>query len=163
MIPFSTYFRTLGPAETRSVTVHGRPGVPDGEYGLFEFYCDEPDCDCRRVIFQVIAAPPVQRNMATINYGWESAEFYSEWAGDPALGEEMQGVSLEPFGEQSRYASDLLALVSELLEDEAYVDRLKEHYRLFKEEVARRAERRRNAPQWRRSSPGKRKKPDRNP
>ena len=35
MIPFSTYFRELGPAETRSVKVQGRNDIPDGEYGLF--------------------------------------------------------------------------------------------------------------------------------
>jgi hypothetical protein len=159
VIPFSTYFRTLGPAETRSVRVHGRPGVPDGEYGLFEFYCDQPGCDCRRVIFQVIAGPPVLRNVATINYGWESAEFYSEWSGIPELGQEMEGASLEPFGEQSPYSRALLDLVRELLEDEAYVDRLKEHYRLFREEVARRAERRQRGLQWKKPSSKPRKRP----
>jgi hypothetical protein len=158
MIPFSTYFRTLGPAETRSVSVRGRPGVPDGEYGLFEFYCEDPKCDCRRVIFQVISAPPGLRTRATINYGWESAEFYGAWMGDPEMGAKMQGPSLEPFGEQSQYAQALLELVGDLLKDEAYLDRLKEHYRLFKEEVGRRAERPQNRPGWRKASVRSRKK-----
>jgi len=29
------------------------PGIPDGEYGFVELYCDEPDCDCRRVVIDI--------------------------------------------------------------------------------------------------------------
>jgi hypothetical protein len=43
------------------------------------------------------------------------------------------------------------------LQDEAYVRRLQEHYRLFKEAVAARQERKRNRPQWRRPSPKRRR------
>ena len=84
-------------------------------------------------------------------------EFYAKWIGDPESGAEMQGASLEPFGEQSPYALALLELVKWVLQDESYVRRLQEHYWLFKEAVAKRDEARRNRPTWRRSRAGRRK------
>ena len=114
-----------------------RATIPDGEYALVEFYCDEPDCDCRRVIFHVISAPPDVRIWATINYGWETLEFYARWMhGDAETAAEMQGASLEPFGPQSQYSQAFLELVKWVLQDDAYVRRLQTHYRLFKEAVA---------------------------
>lgn len=158
MIPFYTHFRDLAARETRTITLFGQPGLPDGEFGLVEFYCDEPDCDCRRVIFRVVAAPPDLRTYATINYGWESLEFYTDWMhGAAETAAQVQGASLEPFGAQSPYAAAFLGLVKSVLQDEAYVRRLQEHYRLFKEAVAARQERRRNRPQWRRASARRRK------
>jgi hypothetical protein len=158
MIPFYTHFPDLAARETRTITLHGRAGLPDGEYGMVEFYCDEPDCDCRRVIFRVVSAPPEMRTYATINYGWESLEFYTKWMhGDAKLAAQMQGAELEPFGPQSKYSQAFLELVKWVLQDEAYVRRLQEHYRLFKEAMAVRQERRRNRPQWRRPSPKRRR------
>ena len=158
MIPFYTHFPDLAAQETRTITLHGRADLPDGKYGLVEFYCDEPDCDCRRVIFRVVSAPPEMRTYATINYGWESLEFYAGWMhGDDKTAAEMQGACLEPFGPQSQYSAAFLELVKWALQDEAYVRRLQEHYRLFKEAMAARQEQRRNRPQWRRPSSKRRR------
>jgi hypothetical protein len=157
VIPFYTHFPDLAARETRTITLHGRGDIPDGEYGLVEFYCDEPDCDCRRVIFRVVSAPPHSRVWATINYGWESPEFYAQWVGDVETGAEMAGASLEPFGVQSQYSQTILELVRWVLQDETYVRRLQEHYRLFKQAVAARQGARDNRPQWRRASPKRRK------
>ncbi len=131
--PILHVFSRPGRPRNRTITLHGRAGLPDGEYGLVEFYCDEPDCDCRRVIFRVVSAPPDMRTYATINYGWESLEFYAGWMhGDVETAAEMQGASLEPFGPQSQYSAAFLELVKWALQDEAYVSRLQEHYRLLK-------------------------------
>ena len=54
MIPFAERFPELGARETRSVTAIHRPDLPDGEYGFLELYCDEPGCDCRRVMIDVL-------------------------------------------------------------------------------------------------------------
>jgi hypothetical protein len=56
MVPFMERFPEVGARETRSMTVTDRQDLPDGEYGFLEFYCDEPGCDCRRVMLDVIAA-----------------------------------------------------------------------------------------------------------
>ncbi len=74
---------------------------------------------------------------ATINYGWESQEFYTRWMhGDAKAAAGMRGASLEPFGPQSPYASALLRYCVELLlADPAYVARLQRHYRMVKDVV----------------------------
>ena len=80
MIPFAERFPELGARETRSVTAIHRPDLPDGEYGFLELYCDEPGCDCRRVMIDVL--PPEtgwSKIWATISYGWESLDFYRKW------------------------------------------------------------------------------------
>jgi hypothetical protein len=158
MIPFYTHFSDLAARETRTITLRGRADIPDGEYGLVEFYCDEPDCDCRRVIFRVVSAPPDMRTYATINYGWESLAFYTRWMhGDAKTAAMMQGATLEPFGPQSQHSAAFLELVKIVLQDAVYVRRLQEHYRLFKEALAARHGPRRNQSQWRRASPKRRR------
>lgn len=42
MRPFIDLFPELGARETRSVTIFGHETLPDGPYGFFELYCDEP-------------------------------------------------------------------------------------------------------------------------
>jgi hypothetical protein len=54
MTPFMERFPEVGARETRSVTVTNRQDLPDGEYGFLEFYCNEPGCDCRRVMIDVL-------------------------------------------------------------------------------------------------------------
>ena len=54
--PFYELFPELAPRETRSVTIKNDPSLPDGEYGLIEAYCNEPGCDCRRVMFNIFTS-----------------------------------------------------------------------------------------------------------
>lgn len=137
MTPFYSRFRELAFNEMRSATIRGRRDLPDGEYGFLELYCDDPACDCRRVLINVVT-PKGSQVLATINYGWESIEFYTEWMhGDKKLGREMQGASLDFLNPQSQYADALLNLFKWVLEDQAYVERLKRHYMLFKGAVRR--------------------------
>jgi hypothetical protein len=77
MVPFYTQFPEIAARETRSIIVWGQDDLPDGEYGFLEFYCNEKNCDCRRVIFSVTEAEQPNKILATINYGWESARFYA--------------------------------------------------------------------------------------
>ena len=56
--------------------------VPDGDYDFVEFYCDELDCNCQRVVIVVIPSDLSQQPLAAVNYGWESKEFYREWSHD---------------------------------------------------------------------------------
>jgi len=59
------------------MVVEEQQELPVGEYGFMEFYCDEPGCDCRRVIIRVLR-PDTGWNKpwATINYGWGNLDFY---------------------------------------------------------------------------------------
>src|SRR5947208_1593470 len=82
MIPFMERFRELAARETRSVTVAGRTEIPDGEYAFVEFFCDEPACDCCRVMIVVLKSDTGWSKIwASINYGWESLDFYKRWGG----------------------------------------------------------------------------------
>jgi hypothetical protein len=135
MTPFVEKFPQLGPAETRFIKAMGAPDLPDGEYGFFEFYCNEPGCDCRRVSIIVLRPETGWRKFwATISYGWESVDFYRKWSygQDP---QEMQGPSLDTLNVQSQYSSALLELFREVLRSPGYVGRLKRHYQMFRASV----------------------------
>lgn len=135
MTPFHSRFLDLAAHETRSLHVLTAGGkLPIGEYSLLEWFCDEPECDCRRVLVQVVPAGRPNEVLAVINYGWESAEFYTEWMhGDAKAGSEITNASLDPLHPQSGYADYLLELFRDIVgTDPDYVARLARHYELFK-------------------------------
>ena len=136
MAPFYEKFRDLAFKETRSATVRAFKGLPDGEYAFLEYYCNEPGCDCRRVHIVAISRDTPGKILATINYGWESIEFYKKWAEYESDDEDYRGPILEPFGQQTELAPYLLELFKSVaLEDPRYVDRLRRHYRMFKQVI----------------------------
>jgi hypothetical protein len=134
--PFFSKFPKTAVTETRALTVYDHPLLPPGEYGFIELFCDEPGCDCRRVMFN-IHIPESPKPLAVVAYGWETREFYAKWFGkdDPDIIRELQGPCLNTMSPQSPLAPALLAETIELLEDEAYVERIKRHYDMFRQEV----------------------------
>lgn len=133
MEPFHMRVPEIGAREYRSFTALGIAGLPEAEYGFMEFYCNDPSCDCRRVQLVVFAPEVSKRFLATISYGWESLEFYKKRFGFMSKEDSPCDPMLEPFGEQSPYSETLLDCCKRfLLSDEAYVERLKRHYHLFK-------------------------------
>ncbi len=135
MTPFHSRFLDLAARETRSLHVlTGGGKLPIGEYTLLEWFCEEPDCDCRRVLVQVVPAGRPNEVLAVINYGWESAEFYTQWMhGDAEAGSEIANASLDPLHYQSGYSEYLLDLFRNVVDtDPDYVARLARHYELFK-------------------------------
>lgn len=132
MVPFYTRFRELASREMRSATIRGWEDLPDGEYGFLELYCDDSQCDCRRVLIQVIARSEPASAWATINYGWESEAFYFRRLGNAELAKECTRPTLDPLNPQSPYAPAALRLFEIVVQDQAYVQRLQRHYALFK-------------------------------
>ena len=157
-MPFTALYEhlpELAMRETRTITiVSDINSLPQGSYMLVEMYCDEPNCDCRRVIFTVKASFSKQP-VAIIAYGWEDKDFYARWYHHDKDGsqgvsydklsktdkrdiDELKGPCLNLFSRQSKYASDILNLFAEnILKDELYVERLKRHYTVFKRKVSR--------------------------
>ena len=136
---FHDYFPEIAVRETRSITVPDSScfGVPAGDYGLLEMFCDEPGCDCRRVIFSVLSSER-SRMDAVITYGWESSDFYAQWMHDPdpRMVSAMKGPSLSPGAPQSKHAPALLDLLQDVLfRDIAYVERIQRHYKMFREKI----------------------------
>ena len=136
MIPFMERFPEVGARETRSVTVPPRQDLPEGEYGFVELYCDEPGCDCRRVMIDVLR-PETGWNKAwaTISYGWESLDFYRKWGVGDSDPVQIKGPYLDPLNPQSTYSSALLNLFRFLVQSPEYVARLHRHYQMFRESV----------------------------
>ena len=128
MIPLYEVLPDLARAETRSITILHEDGpLPRGEYGFVEFYCADPSCDCRRVLFQVFRGPENPRPVATVNYAFD----------EPSPDDPEPRTFLDPLGPQSDLSDLVLAAFETiLLADEAYVRRLETHYARFKEAVA---------------------------
>ena len=121
-------------AETHVCTVPepGLPGVPPGPYLLREFYCTEPDCDCRRLLVQFLPLHGPGEIAASINYGWEKARFYKQWSRDPDLWREMAGATLEPLAEQGPHARIFLEIFDHVIKNQSLVEHFRRHYRLVK-------------------------------
>jgi len=134
---FHTYFPEIAEKETRSFSVLNDLRLPRGSYSLIEQYCEKPNCDCRRVFFSVFSSHS-NRVEAVISYGWETSEFYAQWMGDddPETVRELQGPILNPLSPQSDIAPAILKRVQDIvLRDQAYIERLKEHYGMFKNHI----------------------------
>ena len=137
---FNDLFPEMGADETRSITVfedRSETGLPPGGYAFCEMFCNERGCDCRRVFFYVMASFR-EGPEAVIAWGWEPAEFYAKWVGDddPAMITELQGPILNLTSPQTELAPALLDFTRDaLLQDEAYVERVKRHYRHFRARI----------------------------
>ncbi len=134
-VPFYMEFPELAKKETRAMILFDDPIIPDGKYYLIESYCDEPGCDCRRVFLNVLS--DTDEPLAVIAYGWENKKFYSKWLGgnDPEAIKDLKGPSLNLCSPQSKYAPTLLEKVEFVLQDKQYLNRLKRHYKLFRDFV----------------------------
>ncbi|MFO7535317.1 MAG: SEC-C metal-binding domain-containing protein [Kiritimatiellia bacterium] len=133
------FFPELAEKETRTVILpEAHDGLPAGAYSFMEMFCDEKDCDCRRVFFSVEASFR-KGPEAVIAWGWESKSFYKKWLrgsgpdSDAAL---LQGPVLNMGSPQTALAPHLLKLFETLLlTDIGYTERVKRHYATFRKEV----------------------------
>jgi hypothetical protein len=140
MAPFHARCPEIGVRQTRSVTVEeGAWGLPHDDYAFLEHFCVDPECDCRRVLLQVISQKKPGRILATIAYGWEAAAFYADRSGvSLEEAESFTEPELDPMNPQSEYSEGLLSLFEEvLMKDRAYLERLKTHYWMFREKIQR--------------------------
>jgi len=138
---FQSRFPEVAESETRTVTVIDPSGfnLPPARYYFLEMFCDEPGCDCRRVFFSVVSS--LQNDIkAVIAWGWEDKTFYRKWMGsnDPNVINELMGPVLNLASPQSDLAPALLKLLQRvLLQDSGYIERVKQHYAMFRETVDR--------------------------
>ncbi|RPI66489.1 MAG: hypothetical protein EHM38_10065, partial [Geobacteraceae bacterium] len=107
--PFIERFGELAWKETRSLSFFKDPRLAGDEFRFIELYCNDENCDCRRVMFDVLSKNR-QKSVAVIAYGWESREFYARWYKDedPEIIDQMQGPILNPGSLQSELALALL-------------------------------------------------------
>lgn len=133
---FHAEFEKIARRQTRSLSIRGEPGIPDGDYAFLPMYCKDKTCDCRRTLINVLQVSPEYGpfHAATISYGWEPLSFYRDWAG--ALSEEeikaFKGPALDVFNTQSPSAPYLLESFKNIVLDEVYAERIKRQYAMFK-------------------------------
>lgn len=129
-------------AETRSLLLPRPDGTLGDGFTFMEMFCNEPGCDCRRVIVRVALTNDLNRVLANISYGWEPDSFYRKWASFPLDDDdlaELRGPGLMRLNPQSEHADEMLSLFQELLEDNAYRERIVRHYGMFREIIDRKA------------------------
>ena len=135
MEPFYTRCPDVAEAETRRIQIsESHSELSAGDYHFIEFYCTDRKCDCRRVLLNVCEASRMGLGLASINFGWESEEFYTRWMhGDDEMARQVRGAELDPLNRNGAEAEALLDLFrTTLLPDQAYVSSLARHYRMFK-------------------------------
>jgi hypothetical protein len=132
MLAFYARFGDLAFKETRSVTVPAGNPAPADEYGFLEYYCTDETCDCRRVIVRVLGRHSGDKVWATISYGWESAAFYRKWSPGWDNAAEWRRPTLDPMNPQTDVSAAFLRLFEQMIQDKAYVKRLKRHYKMFR-------------------------------
>ena len=120
MEPFHIRLPEAAERETRSFIVPKGNALPEGEYLLMESYCNDKNCDCRRVFINIFHNEKV---LATIGFGWEDMAFYQKWAhGDKDIALNMKGSFLELSGFRSKYSETLLEFFKVvIMKDNAYV------------------------------------------
>jgi hypothetical protein len=125
LAPFFQVDPDLAAKETRNITLfQPHDGIPAGSYGFLEFYCPDPDCDCRRVMINVVEEKRPTQFLASISYGFDRKA-------------EDAGPYLDPLNEQCPYADALMRMMQEVaFNDPRYVARLKRHYALVKRAAA---------------------------
>jgi hypothetical protein len=75
LVEFFAIDPELAARETRVMhTLVPQGKLPVGSYGLLEFYCPDPNCDCRRVMLNVAEEKRPDRFLASISYGFDRDE-----------------------------------------------------------------------------------------
>jgi hypothetical protein len=131
---FDEQFPHLAGVDTCKICIEdGNPEI-DGAYEVIDFYCPDPDCDCQKVT--AILLDSDQKLRATIAYGWESYDFYMEWGNDSKTSVLLPHGFLDPLGEQSEQAPQLLKVFSQMMKNTKFKERFKNRYNSFKAECA---------------------------
>ena len=126
MMSFGTVFPDLAKNEVRVIHALDHDELPQGAYLFREFFCNEPRCDCRRVLLQVYWVEG-KRVAATINYAFEPPK--------PPFGDDLQ-MFLDPLNPQSDVSDVLFDMFEHMIgADRDYHDRLVRHYEMWKRVV----------------------------
>jgi hypothetical protein len=121
--------------QVRTVTLADGDRLPDGDYRFIDMYCTDPSCDCRKTMIHVYHNDIL---VSTINFGWESREFYRKWMGcpeDEEVDPPMDGASVDITSPDRVSPQDMLAFFRALL-DHNWVARFRAHYAAVKRKLA---------------------------
>ncbi len=126
MSPFHILFPDIAERECRTIALLNHESLPPHTFLFMELYCSAPNCDCRRVMLNVIDTD-IKKHVATINHGFEPPE--------PRFKDEKQ-TFLDPLNPQSPMSKALLdAFLDMISMDNDYRERLLRHYAMWKEVI----------------------------
>jgi hypothetical protein len=134
---FFTYFPEIAEKETRVIQFFSGSELAGDTLVLFELYCDEPKCDCRRVMLNVFSEKR-KEYVATIAFGWENEAFYKKWYpyGNKDDIKELKGPALNTMSRLTDISEFVFKTVAEeVLPQQDYIDRIERHYYLFRKQV----------------------------
>lgn len=131
MVLFFALMPDVARRETREVTIFppDDPTFPAlveaGRYGFIESYCVDPECNCRRVIINVLSERS-KGMVATISHAF-----------DPPKPDAYVTVQtfLDPLFPQSEMAEEFLDLFVSRVLDVEYARRLERHYEMVKQAI----------------------------
>lgn len=126
MMAFDVVFPELARREALALALAGQDGKPVATFLFREFYCNDPGCDCRRVVLHVHW---VERKLvaASIGYGFEPAL--------PPFEDEPQ-VMLDPINPQTDASEHILEMFEDALaRDPSVRARFVAHYEAWKRVV----------------------------
>ncbi len=107
--------------------------VSKWEYHIQEMYCTDKECDCRKVSFNIIWP---NNEIYYLDYGFDSPDYYMKWwILDKILAKELSWLSVNTFSWNPIESRKMFDTMKWVLQDKLYIDRLKHHYRLMKEDV----------------------------
>jgi len=128
---FFNKFPEIAEKETRCIIIPKGNPIPAGNYYMAESFCNDKKCDCRRAFINVIYNDKIA---ATIGFGWEDLAFYEKWAHDKSLVSDLKGPILELGGVSTKYSEKILLLFKEfIMQDKFFIERVKRHYKMFKD------------------------------
>ncbi|MFZ4547061.1 MAG: hypothetical protein ACOYN4_06490 [Bacteroidales bacterium] len=134
---FETYFPEIAEKETRVIQFFEGTELAGDTLILIEMFCDEPKCDCRRVMLNVFSEKR-KEFVAAIAFGWENERFYKKWYpyGNENDIKELKGPALNAMSRTTDISEIVLKSVTELvLSQQNYIDRVKEHYYIFRKHI----------------------------
>jgi hypothetical protein len=124
MKAFDSVFLEVATRERRAIQIVDRRERPTGTWLFREFYCNQPRCDCRRVVIMVEHVE-TQQIVASISYAFERSPR-----------RDKPQTFLDPLYPQSELSSEVLALFTDMIaRDHAYRQSLMNHYVLWKQAV----------------------------
>jgi hypothetical protein len=136
MIPFHSRCPDEAARETFGFIIEPGGALPPGEFAIVEWYCEDPECDCRRAFLQVVRRGQTGPILASINYGWESLAFYADQMSfDPDAPREITEGSLDPLNTQSPLAPAVLKIFQRLVSEGEIAGFLKHRYEMFRAAV----------------------------
>ncbi|MBI2137229.1 hypothetical protein HYU12_01780 [Candidatus Woesearchaeota archaeon] len=134
MEPFFNRFSDIAENETRRLIIPEGKSLPAGSYDMVESFCNEKKCDCRRAFINVLCND--ETIIATIGFGWESVDFYEKWAHYKSMVHDLKGPVLELGGVSTNYSKAALLFFKEIMmNDGVFLERLKRHYKMFKDSL----------------------------